>query len=56
MQVALSVAISVSFVFSHRDSKVTLGLVCLLWQMDNVAAMEFGPAMFDDMDAALFYY
>ena len=53
---ALSVAVSISFVFSRYDPKVALGLVCLLGRVDNVTAMEFGLAMFDDMDAVLFCY
>ena len=54
MQVALSVAVSISFVFSRYDPKVALGLVCLLGQVDNLATMEFGLAMFDDIDAVWF--
>ena len=37
-------------------SQSRLGLVCLLGRVDNVAVLDFGPAMLDDMDAVLVHH
>ena len=56
LKVAPSLTMSLSFVFFCCNPKVTFGLICLLGRVDNVAGMEFGSAIFGDMDAVLFCY